>query len=63
MFFSLIVLAGIVLGLFLIAIGAYLWLAVKKKVAGIILLAVGLIFTLSSVAFIALITIMTSSRG
>lgn len=59
----LIVLISIVLGLSLIAIGAYLWLAAKKVIAGIILLAVGLILTLSPIALIAFTMIITSARG
>ena len=59
----LIALASIFLGLSLMGIGAYLWLAAKKTIAGIILLAVGLILTSFPIAVIAFFTITTSVRG
>ena len=61
--FILILLTSILLGLILIAVGAYVWLAAKKMMAGIILLAVGLILTSVPIALIAFFTITTSARG
>lgn len=61
--FILILLASVLFGLSLIAIGGYLWLAAKKLIAGIILLAVGLILTSAPIALIAFFTITTSARG
>lgn len=50
------------LGLGIMGTGAYLWLAAKKVIAGIILLAFGLILTLIPIALTTyLITI--SARG
>jgi hypothetical protein len=57
------VLTSIVLGLSLIAIGGYLWLAAKKANAGLLLLAVGLILTIVPIALIAFFTITSSARG
>jgi hypothetical protein len=56
-------LASILFGLSLIAIAGYLWLAAKKMIAGIILLAVGLILTSAPMALIVFFTITTSARG
>jgi hypothetical protein len=63
MIFVLIVLASIMLGLSLITIGAYLWLAAKKMISGIVLIAVGLLLTSAPIAVIAFVTIATSTRG
>lgn len=63
MIYTFIFIGPIILGLSLMAIGAYLWLAAKKMIAGIILLAVGLIFTVVPIAFIAFFTITTSVHG
>jgi len=51
------------LGLSLIAIGGFLWLAAKKMIAGFVLLAVGLILTSVPIAFIAYFMITISARG
>ncbi len=61
--FILIPLASILFALSLIAIGGYLLLAAKKMIAGIILLAVGLILTSVPMALIVFFTITTSARG
>ena len=53
----------ILLGLSLLEIGAYLWLAFKQMIAGIILLAVGLVLTLVPIALIAFFTVTSSVRG
>jgi NADH:ubiquinone oxidoreductase subunit K len=54
---------SIMLGFILIAIGGYVWLAAKKMIAGILLLAVGLTLTAAPIAVIAFFTITTSLRG
>jgi len=62
-FYMFVLVASIILGLCLIAFGAYLWLAAKKILAGLILLAVGLVFVLAPIAFVAFFTIASSVRG
>ena len=61
--FILVLLTSILLGLVLIALGAYLWLAAKKMIAGILLLVVGLILTSLPIAVLAFFTITRSVRG
>lgn len=61
--FILVLVTSILLGLVLIALGGYLWLAAKKVIAGIVLLAVGLALTLLPIALIAFLTITRSTRG
>ena len=61
MIFVLAALTSILLGLSLIAIGGFLWLAAKKMIPGIILLAVGLIFTSVPIASFAYFMIV--ARG
>jgi type III secretory pathway component EscR len=46
----------------MIGIGAYLWFVAKKTIAGIILLAVGLLLTSAPIALIAFVTITNSAR-
>jgi hypothetical protein len=61
--FILMLLTSILLGISLIAVGAYLRWAAKKMIAGIVLLAAGLILTSVPIALIAFFTITTSVRG
>ena len=61
--FILILLTSIMLGLSLIAIGGFLWLAAKKMIAGFVLLAVGLVLTSVPIAFNAYFMITISARG
>jgi len=63
MILILVALTSLLLGLSLIGTGAYLWFAAKKTIAGIILLAVGLLLTLAPIALIAFVTITNSTRG
>ncbi len=61
--FILMLWTSIMLGLSLIAIGGYVWLAAKKMIAGILLLAVGLILTSVPIALVAFFTITRSTGG
>jgi hypothetical protein len=60
--FILILLTSIMLGLSLIAVGAYVWLVAKKMGAGILLFVVGLILTSLPIALITFFTITRSVR-
>jgi hypothetical protein len=62
MLLILIALTSLLLGLSMIGIGAYLWFVAKKTIAGIILLAVGLLLTSAPIALIAFVTITNSAR-
>ena len=61
MIFVLAALTSILLGLSLIAIGGFLWLAAKKMIPGIVLLAIGLILT--SVPIASFAYFMIAARG
>jgi len=61
--YIVVLVASIFLGLCLMGIGVYLWLAAKKIIAGLVLLGLGLASTLVPVALIAFFTITSSVRG
>ncbi len=63
MMFLLVLLGILLLGVSLIAIGAYVWLAAKKTTAGLILIALGVIFSLIPIALAGYLTIVSSARG
>lgn len=61
---SLLPLLGTLLfGLVLLSIGIVLMLKVKNKLAGILVIAVGLVFTLFPIAIFLFLTITTSVRS
>lgn len=63
MIYLLILLGSLLLGLILVGVGAYVWLAAKKVLLGVILIAVGLVLILVPIAFFAYFTIVSSTRG
>jgi uncharacterized membrane protein len=61
---SLLPLLGTLLfGLVLLSIGIVLMLKVKNKLAGILVIAVGLVFTVFPIAIFLFLTITTSVRS
>ena len=60
MIIILVLLASLLLGLSLMAVGGYLWLAAKKMIAGIVLLTVGLLLTGVPIALFAYFMITRS---
>jgi len=63
MLYLLPLLGTLLFGLVMLSIGIVLLLKVKNKLAGILGVAVGLVFTLFPVAIFIFLTITTSVRG
>ncbi len=63
MFITILLLAILLTGLVLLAVGIVLLLKVKNKLAGWVVTTVGLVFTLFSVAIFLSLIITTSIQG
>jgi hypothetical protein len=63
MFITILLLAILLTGLVLLAVGIILLLKAKNKLAGWVVAAVGLVFTLFSVAIFLSLIITTSIQG
>jgi len=65
MFITILLLSVLLFGLILLAIGVVLLIKVKNKLAGLLTVAVGLVFTLvaSAIFLMLIITTSTSSMG
>ncbi len=63
MFITILLLGFLLMGLILLAIGVVLLLKVKNKLAGLISIAVGLVFTLVASAIFLSLVITTSIQG
>lgn len=63
MFITILLLAILLTGLVLLAVGIVLLLKAKNKLAGAVVAAVGLVFTLFSVAIFLSLIITTSIKG
>ncbi len=63
MIYILTLLGSLLLGIILIGVGAYVWLAAKKVTLGVILIAVGLAIILAALAIFGFFTIVRSTRG
>jgi len=61
--YELALLVSLLFGLILIAIGAVLLIKVKNKIAGLLVSAVGLVFTMFPIAIFLFLTITTSVQG
>ncbi len=63
MFITILMLAILLTGLVLLATGVVVLLKVKNKIAGWVIVAIGLVFTLFSVAIFLSLIITTSIQG
>jgi hypothetical protein len=63
MFISIFLLGVLLFGLILLAIGVVLLIKVKNKLAGLLAIAVGLVFTLVSIIIFLSLIITTSVQG
>jgi hypothetical protein len=63
MTYVLLLLSSLLFGLVLLVIGAVLLLKVKNKIAGILVIAVGLLFTLATLAGFMALVITTRTMG
>jgi hypothetical protein len=63
MIYLLILLGSLLLGISLIGVGIYVWLAAKKVTLGVILIVVGLAFILAPLVIFGFFTIASSTRG
>jgi len=63
MFITILLLAILLTGLVLLAVGIVILLKSKNKLAGWVALAVGLVFSLFSAAIFLMLTITTSVQG
>ena len=63
MFITIFLLGVLLFGLILLAVGVVLLIKVKNKLAGILAIAVGLIFTLVSLIIFLSLIITTSVQG
>jgi ABC-type proline/glycine betaine transport system permease subunit len=63
MFITILMLGILLTGLVLLAVGLVLLLKAKNKIAGWVVVAVGMVFTLFSIAIFTLLTITTSIQG
>jgi len=61
--YELALLVSLLFGLILLAIGAVLLIKVKNKIAGLLVSAVGLVFTMFPIAIFLFLTITTSVQG
>ncbi len=60
---TIILLAILLVGLVLLAVGIVLLLKAKNKLAGWVIVAVGLVFTMFSSAIFLMLTVTTSVTG
>ena len=63
MYITILLLSVLLLGLILLAVGVVLLLKVKNKLAGLLAIAVGLVFTFASSAIFLALVITTSVRS
>ncbi len=63
MFITILLLGVLLFGLILLAIGIVLLIKVKNKLAGLLAIAVGLVFTLVSLIIFLSLIITTSVQG
>jgi len=63
MFITILLLGVLLFGLILLAVGVVLLIKVKNKVAGLLAIAVGLVFTLVSLTIFLSLIITTSVQG
>ena len=63
MFITILLLGVLLLGLILLAVGVVLLIKVKNKLAGLLAIAVGLVFTLVSLTIFLSLIITTSIQG
>jgi len=63
MFITILLLGVLLLGLILLAVGVVLLIKVKNKLAGLLAIAVGLVFTLVSLTIFLSLIITTSVQG
>ena len=63
MFITILLLGVLLFGLILLAIGVVLLIKVKNKLAGLLAIAVGLVFTLVSLIIFLALIITTSVTG
>ena len=63
MFISILLLGVLLFGLILLAVGVVLLIKVKNKLAGLLAIAVGLVFTLVSLIIFLSLIITTSVQG
>ena len=63
MYITILLLGILLFGLILLAAGVVLLLKVKNKLAGLLAIAVGLVFTLASSAIFLALVITTSVQG
>ena len=63
MYITILLLTILLTGLVLLAVGTVVLLKTNNKLAGWVVVAVGLVFTFFSIAIFALLTITTSVQG
>ena len=63
MFITILLLGVLIFGLILLAVGAVLLIKVKNKLAGLLAITVGLVFTLVSLTIFLSLIITTSVQG
>jgi hypothetical protein len=63
MFITILLLGVLLFGLILLAVGVVLLIKVKNKLAGLLAIAVGLVFTLVSLTIFLSLIITTSVQG
>ena len=63
MFITILLLGVLLFGLILLAVGVVLLIKVKNKLAGLLAIAVGLVFTLVSLIIFLSLIITTSVQG
>ena len=63
MFITIFLLGVLLFGLILLAVGVVLLIKVKNKLAGLLAIAVGLVFTLVSLTIFLSLIITTSVQG
>ena len=63
MFYILLLLSSLLLGLILLAVGAVLLLKVQNKLAGLLVVAAGLVFTACPIAVLMWEVIIVRTQG